>query len=343
MKSSYVNLITSLIYLFNCLYTTKAILRCMKPTIKYCNTSPRKSCNFLSMILDNSIDISPSRDAKILKQLIKRGNPIKGYPTIHDKVEIMWKIFIEDKLVHSSDNIDIDSLDPDDEDYFSFIIGAEPRQVIHGWDVAFRTMFEGEISMFTIHKDYAFGIKGAPPLILPNTTISCELELVRITPSVRSQYKDLEEGEDIKEQIVEKIRSGTTPLTEEVLEATNAREETKQMKIPIPDVKDISKTSQDLPTMESPPFNYYNSDSSNDNNKIPLVPKEASIEEQASIPNSTRKRKFFDSRYKTDPNQQVSGKADDFIWNENPRSIEVEIKLDSTGVITKEDIHVELK
>ena len=50
--------------------------------------------------------------------------------------------------------------------------------VIRGWDVAVPTMTVGEISLFTITPDYAYGKEGSGTKIPPNATLRFEIELV---------------------------------------------------------------------------------------------------------------------------------------------------------------------
>lgn len=50
--------------------------------------------------------------------------------------------------------------------------------VIRGWDIAVPTMTVGEISLFTITPDYAYGKDGSGTKIPPNATLQFEIELV---------------------------------------------------------------------------------------------------------------------------------------------------------------------
>ena len=60
-------------------------------------------------------------------------------------------------------------------------------------------MLEGEIASFTIQPELAFGMKGALPLIEPNATIICEIELVKILISPLRKYKAVGYDESIRE------------------------------------------------------------------------------------------------------------------------------------------------
>lgn len=51
--------------------------------------------------------------------------------------------------------------------------------VIRGWDIAVPTMKTGEISLFTIKPEYAYGKDGSGTKIPPNATLQFEIELVQ--------------------------------------------------------------------------------------------------------------------------------------------------------------------
>ena len=165
----------------------------------------------LTAIFDDSVDISPAKDGGIYKRVIKRGNPNKGHPLIKDTVQIAWKMYRRDgTIAHDSNTL---------EEPFDFTIGAEPRHVILGWDIAVQTMFEGEIASYVIIPSLAFGEKGLPIFnIEPNTTFKCDLELVRIKPSVLRSYPTVGLNESIKDELMAKIDSGESVITQEVME-----------------------------------------------------------------------------------------------------------------------------
>ncbi len=49
--------------------------------------------------------------------------------------------------------------------------------VIRGWDIGVATMKKDELAMFTIKPEYAYGERGSPPKIPPNSTLNFEIEL----------------------------------------------------------------------------------------------------------------------------------------------------------------------
>lgn len=210
---------------------------------------------------------------EVSKTLISRGTAAKGYPLMKDSVQIAWKIYLSDgSLAHDSAVID-------DEDGFTFIVGAEPRQVIQAWDIGVRSMFEGEKARFVIPPRFGFGETGVTNMIPPNETITCELELVRIIPSVLREVKRIGANESIQDDLMEKIESGESVVSENV----------KKNK-PVNETSDV---------------------------------------------------RYFDaSKHKVNPDQRVSGRGKNFIWNENPRVIEIEVILPRP--LSKSEIQVSL-
>jgi hypothetical protein len=79
-------------------------------------------------------------------------------------------------------------------------------------------MYEGEISEFLIKPSYAFGAKGVPGMIPPDSTVVSELELIEIIPSVKRAYKSVGLNESIKDELLEKIESGETVFSKEVVD-----------------------------------------------------------------------------------------------------------------------------
>lgn len=172
----------------------------------------------LAGLVDDSMDISPDQSGSILKRVIRPGNPSR-IPQRKDNVEISWKIWLNDGSLAHNSNVELD-------EGFSFQLGADPREVIQGWETAVYTMREGEVAKLTIEPEYAFGITGAEPMVPANETISCELCLERIIPAIARAYQSVGMNESIKDELMEKIQSRESPIAEEAM-ANKVVNETK--------------------------------------------------------------------------------------------------------------------
>jgi|EP00933_Yihiella_yeosuensis_P068304 FKBP-type peptidyl-prolyl cis-trans isomerase len=59
---------------------------------------------------------------------------------------------------------------------FKFTLGV--GQVIKGWDEGFAQLNAGAKAVITCPPDYAYGARGFPPVIPPNSTLIFEIELI---------------------------------------------------------------------------------------------------------------------------------------------------------------------
>lgn len=129
----------------------------------------------------SAVDISPENDGGILKEVKRKGEegpfakPWKG-----DTVWVHYVGTLEDGTPFDSSR--------DRGDRFKFTLGK--GEVIKGWDVGVATMTKGELSVFTIKSDYAYGDNGSPPKIPGGATLVFEVELFDF------QGEDITKGTD---------------------------------------------------------------------------------------------------------------------------------------------------
>lgn len=121
----------------------------------------------------DQIDLSPAKDGGVLKQIIKEGQgdetPMKGC-----KVKVHYNGFLPDGKVFDSSR--------DRNKPFKFDLGR--GSVIKAWDIGVATMKKGELATLKCAPQYAYGEKGSPPTIPPDTTLEFEV----------SKYLDLPES-----------------------------------------------------------------------------------------------------------------------------------------------------
>jgi len=154
----------------------------------------------LHAIFGDSVDLSPALDGGVLKRVLLKGDLNAGFPRTKDSVIIHWKIWLANgSLVHSS----TDLTEP-----FSFTLGASPREVIRGWELAVPSMRTGEVAELWLRSDFAFGPEGAPPLVPPSSDIRVELQLVQVVPSVCRSYRSVGLNESIREELLEGVQRG---------------------------------------------------------------------------------------------------------------------------------------
>lgn len=319
----------------------------------------------LNSILSGGIDLSPSKNGGIMKRTILQGDLKKGVPKAKDTVVINWKIWLlNGTLAHSSSKL---------TEPFDFILGANPREVILGWEIAIPTMLQGELSELILSPEFAFGDKGALPMIPTQATIRCELELVDIIPHITRVYKSVGVNESIHDEILssmqgmnDEIGSGFSVM-DEVLDGRDTlpddepnAEMTSEQFTEVKEFVISSSSNSNNSNKMSKDNDKNKNDMNNENSNLFSVPSKNSrdfdtvISDQSQKKNSTSAKKFFNpATMKEDPNQQVSGQGLGHSWTENPTSLEVEIPL--TGqefdddmwrdgdVFSKDDVIVSLK
>ena len=184
-----------------------------------------------SALFDDSIDVTPEAEGKsglvLRTRVIRKGDQSKGRPRVGDRLYIGWKLFNSSgNLVHATPQPSLAWLTDtqteqegrEEEPPFDFLMGAEPREVIRGWELAALSMLEGEIAEFKIDGQVAFTSAELEPLgVAPNSTVTTELELLRIIPSPERTYQTVGADESIKDELMEKIQRGDSPLSKDAL------------------------------------------------------------------------------------------------------------------------------
>ena len=97
---------------------------------------------------------------------------------------------------------------------FKFKIGS--HQVIKGWEIGVKTMKIGEKSEFILSPEYAYGSQKVSDLIPENSTLTFEIELLKVEipkkPISEMTYEEkLAEGKKYKEEGVAKFKEGDIP------------------------------------------------------------------------------------------------------------------------------------
>ncbi|XP_050409166.1 peptidyl-prolyl cis-trans isomerase FKBP4 isoform X1 [Patella vulgata] len=115
----------------------------------------------------SEVDITPSKDGGVLKEILNQGDENGGSPANGDTVYVHYVGTLEngDKFDSSRDR----------GEKFEFQLGM--GSVIKAWDLGVATMKKGEIAKFTCKAEYAYGASGSPPKIPPNATLIFEVEL----------------------------------------------------------------------------------------------------------------------------------------------------------------------
>lgn len=115
-----------------------------------------------------AIDISPSKDGGIMKELKVEGKGAdEDVPWKGDKVSVHYTGTLTNGKKFDSSK--------DRNEKFSFNIGK--GEVIKGWDIGVATMKVGEEAVFHIKSDYGYGAAGSPPTIPPAATLIFEVKL----------------------------------------------------------------------------------------------------------------------------------------------------------------------
>ncbi|XP_015599993.1 peptidyl-prolyl cis-trans isomerase FKBP4 isoform X2 [Cephus cinctus] len=114
-----------------------------------------------------AIDISPSKDNGVLKEIIKGGTGDET-PAAGSKVTVHYTGTLLDGTKFDSSK--------DRHEPFQFDLGK--GSVIKAWDIGIATMKKGEVAVLTCAPEYAYGQSGSPPTIPPNATLKFEVEMI---------------------------------------------------------------------------------------------------------------------------------------------------------------------
>jgi len=130
----------------------------------------------ISTILpDEKID-----EKKVFKEIKRQAANPEDKPWKGDKVFVHYVGTLEDGSQFDSSRTR--------DGKFSFTLGK--GEVIKGWDFGIATMAKGELAVFTIHSDYAYGDVGSPPRIPGGATLTFEVELFEFEGEDISPDKD---------------------------------------------------------------------------------------------------------------------------------------------------------
>lgn len=190
-------------------FVTKIIIGFI-PTNFFSRVSPKIIKHTSCGVLSDKVDISPNLNGSLFKQIIRRGDVSQGFPLIEDEVIITCSKMYNSNgiLVYPKTNEDVNST--------SFYIGSIRDGLPRGWDYGVRTMSIGEISVFEIKPDLAFGSRGSPGLIEPNETIVCQISLIGILPSIKRTYKSNRGNETINTDELKQRFPGLNPNKKKV-------------------------------------------------------------------------------------------------------------------------------
>jgi len=143
-------------------------------------------------------DITKEKDGGVTKTIVREG---EGEDFPHDGC----KVYVH--YVGRLENGEKFDSSRDRGDVFEFQLGK--GNVIKGWDIGVSTMLKNEICELKIAPEYAYGEKGSPPKIPPNSTLIFEIELLTWDDEDITQ-----DGGVLKRLVQEGITGGGKPNLE---------------------------------------------------------------------------------------------------------------------------------
>ncbi|CAL4123311.1 unnamed protein product [Meganyctiphanes norvegica] len=128
----------------------------------------------------DAIDCTPDKDGGVMKEILKAGEDGEG-PYQSSKVFVHYVgTLAEDGSLFDSSR--------DRGEKFEFTLGK--GEVIKAWDMGVATMKKGELARLTCKHEYAYGERGSPPKIPPESTLVFEVELFEWRGEDLSAKKD---------------------------------------------------------------------------------------------------------------------------------------------------------
>lgn len=128
-----------------------------------------------------AMDVSVAQDGGVMKVVKRAGPDPDDKPWKGDRVTVHYTGTLE------ADGSKFDS-SVDRGDKFQFNLGKQ--EVIKGWDMGVATMVRGEVAVFTIKSNYAYGDMGSPPKIPGGATLVFEVELFDFSGEDITKDKD---------------------------------------------------------------------------------------------------------------------------------------------------------
>lgn len=117
----------------------------------------------------------PKEGPLFTKRLKKKGRGT--YPKPGDKVQVHYTGRLQDGTIFDSTT---DPKSGKKKPPLVFKVGLAQPAVIAGWDAAVLEMSVGELAEVTIPPEHAYGKKGVPGLVPPDSTLIFEVELANI-------------------------------------------------------------------------------------------------------------------------------------------------------------------
>jgi FKBP-type peptidyl-prolyl cis-trans isomerase len=124
---------------------------------------------FPSILVLGPDEMQITRDAKVIKKVLREGEQGAERPVRGSKVSVHYEGFLEDGTKIDSSR--------DRGQPFTFTLG---QGVIVGWSVGVSSMLPGELARITMAPEYAYGDQGYPPTIPEKATLIFEIELLEI-------------------------------------------------------------------------------------------------------------------------------------------------------------------